>query len=105
MWRTAITPVISHSSMGRLTFSRPQRFVANYSYDLPLGTHTGAMQKLLGGWNVSGVTVIQGGAPITIADSTAGTLFGTSGASQAGFGRVELAPGTTVCKYRHPRWR
>jgi hypothetical protein len=80
---------------GPAEFSRPQRFVANYSYDLPLGTHTGVMQTLLGGWNVSGVTVIQGGAPITIADSTAGTLFGTSGASQAGFGRVELAPGMT----------
>jgi len=80
---------------GPAEFSRPQRFVANYSYDLPLGTHTGAMQKLLGGWNVSGVTVIQGGAPMTIADSTAGTLYGTSGSSQAGFSRVELAPGAT----------
>ncbi|HTA43223.1 MAG TPA: carboxypeptidase-like regulatory domain-containing protein [Bryobacteraceae bacterium] len=80
---------------GPTEYSRPQRFVANYSYDLPFGSHTGAMQKLLGGWNVSGVTVVQGGAPITIADSTAGTLFGTSGASQAGFGRVQLAPGMT----------
>ena len=26
---------------GPATFSRPQRFVANYSYDLPFGTHTG----------------------------------------------------------------
>jgi Carboxypeptidase regulatory-like domain len=80
---------------GPAEYSRPQRFVANYSYDLPFGTHTGLMQKLLGGWNVSGVTVVQGGSPITIADSTAGTLFGTSGGSQAGFGRVELAPGMT----------
>ena len=80
---------------GPATFVRPQRFVANYSYDLPFGTHTGVMQKLLGGWNVSGVTVLQGGSPMTIADSTAGTLFGTSGASQAGFGRAEIAPGTT----------
>ena len=80
---------------GPATFSRPQRFVANYSYDLPFGTHTGVLQKVLGGWNVSGVTVVQGGSPMTIADQTAGTLFGTSGTSQAGFGRVQIAPGMT----------
>ena len=32
---------------------------------------------------------------MTIADQTAGTLFGTSGTSQAGFGRVQIAPGMT----------
>jgi hypothetical protein len=80
---------------GPATFSRPQRFVANYSYDLPFGTHAGVMQKVLGGWNVSGVTVVQGGSPMTIADQTAGTLFGTNGTSQAGFGRAQLAPGVT----------
>jgi hypothetical protein len=80
---------------GPATFSRPQRFVANYSYDLPFGNHNGFMQKVLGGWNVSGVTVIQGGSPMTIADQTAGTLYGTSGTSQAGFGRAQIAPGAT----------
>ena len=80
---------------GEATFSRPQRFVANYSYDLPFGTHTGFKQKLLGGWNLSGVTVVQGGSPMTIADQTAGTLFGTNGTSQAGFGRAQIAPGMT----------
>ena len=65
---------------GPAEYSRPQRFVANYSYDLPFGTHTGLVQKLLGGWNVSGVTVVQGGAPITIADSTCRhSLLRTSG--------------------------
>ncbi len=80
---------------GPATFSRPQRFVANYSYDLPFGTHSGVLQKVLGGWNVSGVTVLQGGSPMTIADATSGTLFGTQGASQAGFGRVQMAPGSS----------
>jgi hypothetical protein len=80
---------------GPATFSRPQRFVASYSYDLPFGTHGGVMQKVLGGWNVSGVTVVQGGSPMTIADQTAGSLFGTNGSSQAGFGRAQLAPGAT----------
>ena len=87
---------------GPATFSRPQRFVANYSYDLPFGTHTGILQKVLGGWNVSGVTVLQGGSPITIADQTAGTLYGTNGTSQAGFGRVQIAPGMTYADIATP---
>jgi hypothetical protein len=80
---------------GPATFSRPQRFIANYSYDLPFGSRPGFLGKLSGGWNLSGVTVLQGGSPMTIADQTAGTLFGTSGTSQAGFGRAQLAPGVT----------
>jgi hypothetical protein len=87
---------------GPATFSRPQRFVANYSYDLPFGTHTGFKQKLLGGWNFSGVTVLQGGSPMTIADQTAGTLFGTNGTSQAGFGRAQIAPGMTYADLATP---
>jgi hypothetical protein len=87
---------------GPATFSRPQRFVANYSYDLPFGTHTGLKQKLLQGWNISGVTVVQGGSPITIADQTAGTLFGTNGTSQAGFGRAQIAPGASYSNIATP---
>jgi hypothetical protein len=87
---------------GPAAFSRPQRFVTNYSYDLPFGTHDGVMQKLLGGWNVSGVTVLQGGSPMTIADQTAGTLFGTSGTSQAGFGRAQIAPGMSYADIATP---
>ncbi len=87
---------------GPATFSRPQRFVANYSYDLPFGTHTGFLDKVLAGWNLSGVTVIQGGSPMTIADQTAGTLFGTSGTSQAGFGRAQIAPGMTYANIATP---
>jgi hypothetical protein len=87
---------------GPATFSRPQRFVTNYSYDLPFGAHTGVMEKVLGGWNVSGVTLLQGGSPITIADQTAGTLFGTNGTSQAGFGRVQIAPGASYSSIATP---
>ena len=32
---------------------------------------------------------------MTIADQNAGTLFGTNGTSQAGFGRAQIAPGVT----------
>ena len=81
---------------GPAVFSRPQRFVVNYSYDLPFGTHTGIAGRLLEGWNISGVTLLQDGTPITVADSSAGTIYGTAGsANQAGFARAQMCPGMT----------
>ena len=63
--------------MGQPTFSRlRQRFVANYGLrSSPLAPTAGVLQEVLGGWNVSGVTVLQGGSPMTIADQTAGHAF------------------------------
>jgi carboxypeptidase family protein len=71
---------------GRVSFDRPQRFVVNYSYDLPFGKGTeGITNKLIAGWNVSGVTIAQGGDPLTIIDSGipgvsagAGAAYGTN---------------------------
>jgi hypothetical protein len=80
---------------GPSQFSRPQRFVANYSYDLPSPAHTRIVEKVLGGWNLSGVTVVQGGTPMTIADPTAGTIYGTAGSAFTGFGRAQMCPGMT----------
>jgi hypothetical protein len=81
---------------GPALFSRPQRFVVNYSYDLPFGTHTGILGKVAEGWSVSGVTLVQDGTPMTIADSSAGTIYGTAGsANQAGFARAQMCPGMT----------
>jgi Carboxypeptidase regulatory-like domain len=87
---------------GPAQFSRPQRFVANYSYDLPFGTHSGVMERVLGGWNVSGVTVIQGGTPMTIADPQAGTIYGTAGSAFSGFGRAQLCQGMTYADIATP---
>ena len=81
---------------GPALYSRPQRFVVNYNYDLPFGTHSGLLGRVSEGWSISGVTVIQDGTPITIADSSAGTIFGTAGsANQAGFARAQMCPGMT----------
>src|SRR5262249_16058822 len=81
---------------GPALFSRPQRFVVNYSYELPFGNHDGGLNYVLGGWSVSGVTIVQDGTPITIADSGAGTIYGTAGsANQAGFARAQMCPGMT----------
>jgi hypothetical protein len=75
---------------GPAYYSRPQRFVVNYNYDLPFGAHQGLTGKLLGGWSVSGVTTLQDGTPMTITDSAAGTIYGTTTYSTA-----QLASGAT----------
>jgi hypothetical protein len=77
-------------------FNRPQRFIINYSWDLPFGHHNGFTGKLLEGWQISGVTTIQGGSPMTFIDGNAGTAYGTNGTgTTAGFGRAQMCPGMT----------
>ncbi len=80
---------------GPTYFSRPQRFVINYNWNLPFGKHTGYMDKVLGGWSVSGVTTIQSGNPITFVDSNAGSAYGTQGNGTGNNGRAQLCPGMT----------
>lgn len=76
---------------GPAYFNRPQRFVVDYSYDLPFGKHDGVAGKLLEGWTVSGVTTIQDGEPLTIVDPNAGTIYGTSTAAAT----AQICPGYT----------
>jgi hypothetical protein len=87
---------------GRASFDRPQRFVVNYSYDLPFGSGaTGIEGKLIKGWNVSGVTIAQSGDPLTFIDpgiqgvsSAAGSAYGTSTAlSFQGVGTAQFCSG------------
>jgi hypothetical protein len=67
---------------------RPQRFVVNYSWDLPFGNPEGLKGKLVHGWTVTGLTVLQDGLPMTLTDGKGGTIFGGAGTSTA-----EFAPG------------
>jgi hypothetical protein len=84
-------------------FNRPQRFIINYSWDIPSGKHTGAVAKILGGWNLSGVTTIQDGTPITFVDGNAGTAYGTNGTgTTSGFGRAQICPGMTYANIATP---
>ena len=53
---------------GPSTFNRPQRFVLSYSYQLPFGNPKGALGYLAKGWQVTGVTTIQGGQPMSVYD-------------------------------------
>ena len=87
---------------GPSTFNRPQRLAVNYSYDLPFSSK-GALGKAIGGWTISGLTVIQDGVPLTITDTRAGSIYGVSGGSPTNpgipgsnvVGRAQLCPGAT----------
>jgi hypothetical protein len=77
---------------GPAWFSHPSRFVVNYSYDLPFGQHNGVLGVLANGWNVSGVTTIQDGVPLTVADGGAGTVYGLGNFV---ISRAQMCPGAT----------
>src|SRR4029079_5342965 len=67
-----------------------------YSWDLPFGTHTGALAKVAEGWNLSGVTTIQNGVRLTLIDTRGGTAFGNSQTSvEGGYSRAQICPGMT----------
>ena len=68
-------PAALAQQYGPSYFNRPQRFIINYSWDIPFGKHDGVLGKLLEGWNISGVTTIQDGAPMTFVDGGAGTAL------------------------------
>lgn len=68
-----------HGQWGPVSFDRFQRFVLNYSYDLPIGKGmTGMEGKLIDGWNVSGVTIAQTGNPLTFIGGGSGGAYGTN---------------------------
>jgi len=62
--------------------SRPNRFVLSYLYKFPV-VHGGteAMGKVLSGWELSGVTTVQSGNPLTLMDSRAGSIYGADDTS------------------------
>jgi hypothetical protein len=68
---------------------RPQRLSINYGWNLPFGNPKGVLGKLVTGWNLAGVTTIQGGAYLNVTDGRGGTIFGLASS------RAQLAPGKT----------
>jgi hypothetical protein len=84
-----------NASRGLSDFNRPHRLSVSYAYDLPFFRHDlSAKGKLLGGWQVSGVTIFQTGLPFSIFDSSAGTAF--LGAGSTPLLGASLAPGASV---------
>jgi hypothetical protein len=76
---------------------RPHRLTLNYSWNIPTGNLKGAGDKLLGGWNVSGVTTIQDGTPLTITDKNGASIYGLQG-----FSRAQMCPGATYANIATP---
>jgi hypothetical protein len=83
---------------GPSQYNHYNRFIVNYSYDLPFGKGmAGLAGKLATGWAVSGVTVAQSGDPLQVIDSRLGAAYGiTAATSSGGYSRAELCPGMTT---------
>ena len=78
------------SRYGRSSFDRPQRLVLSYVYNFPGPKDTSTfVNKLVGGWAVSGVTTFQSGTAITLVSTNANNVFGITG------DRAQLAAGCT----------
>ena len=68
------------NSRGLSDFDRTHRLAVSYRYDLPFfASAEGWKHKVLGGWSISGITVVQSGTPFSINDSLAGSGFLGSG--------------------------
>ncbi|HTW63878.1 MAG TPA: carboxypeptidase regulatory-like domain-containing protein [Bryobacteraceae bacterium] len=85
-------PTALAQQYGPVGFSHPQRVVINYAYDLPFGQHTGALGLLANGWNVSGVTTMQDGTPLTLTNQNNGTVYDIGTYDTA---RAQVCPGYT----------
>jgi hypothetical protein len=84
-----------NSSRGLSDFDRPHRLSVSYVYNLPIFQNSSGMtHALLGGWALSGVTILQSGVPFSIFDSSAGTAF--LGAGSSPYVGASLAPGATL---------
>lgn len=64
------------ASRGLSDFDRRQRFVTSAAYELPFFSHAeGVTKGALGGWEASGVMILQSGAPFTMYDPAGGTAY------------------------------
>jgi hypothetical protein len=91
-------PLDHRQQWGPADFTRPQRLVVNYTYELPnYHTNTGFVGRALSGWGVAGVTTIQSGLPMTLTDSNGGLVYGGAGTS-----RAQICPGMTYANLVNP---
>lgn len=76
---------------GPVSFYHPQRFIINYSYELPFN-HSGGLGYITNGWSVTGLTTVQDGTPLTISDQNAGTVYDLGTYDTP---RAQMCPGAT----------
>src|SRR6266849_2254792 len=69
-------------------FDRPHRFIASYSWDLPVPKSGILGSQAFQGWTISGIVTYQSGLPFSLSDSTSGGAFGN----------VRVGTGLLVCR-------
>ena len=95
-------PNDSYGPIGGIT---PQVLTVNYSYLLPfgkgkmlLGNANDVVDKIVGGWQISGITVFQTGQPFSVSYTAPGTYTDGSGNKWTNLasGRANRVPGTQL---------
>ncbi len=82
---------------GPADFDRRHRFVVNYLWTLPnVNAGKGILGGVFGGWEISGVTTIQSGTPLTFTDTRAGSIYGFTNQ------RAQLASSATYASIATP---
>lgn len=85
---------------GQASFDRPQRFVVNYSYDLPIGKGmSGFAGKVINGWNVSGITIAQSGDPLTFIAASNSTVAGVETGAAYGTSTTSYLDGVSTAQF------
>jgi hypothetical protein len=83
-------------SRGLSDYDRKHRLTVSYRYDLPFfSSASGLKRVLLGGWAISGITILQSGTPFSVTDSGAGSAFLGPGLASATLG-AQLADGGSI---------
>ncbi|MBZ5664771.1 MAG: TonB-dependent receptor [Acidobacteriia bacterium] len=83
-------------SRGLSDYDRKHRLTVSYRYELPFFSATSGLKRtLLKDWAISGITILQSGAPFSVTDASAGTAYLAPGLTSATLGG-SLAPGHTI---------
>ena len=70
-----LNPIDPHKTYSLSQFDSRHRFVFSYVWDLPVLKYTGAKEKILNGWQMSGIISFQSGFPIRITSSADNELM------------------------------
>jgi len=100
---TIQTAYDTRSNWGPSMHDIPQNLVVSFNYELPLGPgraflSTGWQGKVLGGWQVNGITFVRGGLPyeLTMAVNTTNSGANSQRPDRLGHGSI---PGPTIDKW------
>jgi hypothetical protein len=79
---------------GNVAFTRRNRFLTTFTYDLPFKAHNPFLTRVLGGWQTAGVLLFQSGPFMTVTASSADPM-GTNFPNLEGAGRADIVPGVS----------